>query len=77
MFGVRLPGDSRMIVAKHPDGRIVLLAKEHGLQPLLKTDGVWGPALISGEELNDFLSVRNENERAQILSDALLNRSVT
>jgi hypothetical protein len=48
-----------MICAKHPDGRIVLMASEHNLKPMLfypKSEN-WEAAKISEEELNDFIQI--------------------
>lgn len=59
-----------MIVGRHPDGRVLLMAKEHTLKPLLKSEGKWGPATISGRELDEFDEVLDEEERAAILAEA-------
>lgn len=48
------------------------MAKEHGLKPMLRSKaGKWGPAKISGEELDDFVEVRVEGERKALLEEGL------
>ena len=67
-----------MIVARHPDGRVILMAQEHGLKPMLRgADGTWTAANISGGELQDFLKVRSESERKKILHEGLQKASRT
>jgi len=59
-----------MIVARHPDGRVILMAQEHGLKPMLRgADGTWTEATITGGELQEFIKVRSESERQSILRD--------
>ena len=61
-----------MICAKHPDGRIVLMAMESNLKPMIfyPQSENWEPAHITGEELNDFISIRDQNLIKLFLADA-------
>lgn len=62
-----------MIVGKHPDGRIVVLAREHGLKPMERVQqggkSVWKLCDLTGEELNEFVSV-SAADAAALLSEA-------
>ena len=62
-----------MICAKHPDGRIILMARESNLKPMLfyPQGKNWESALISGEELNDFVSIRDKSLVNLLLIDAI------
>ncbi len=65
-----------MIIGQHPtDKRIVLMAQEHNLKPMIYHAGIsspsWGPANISGEELNDFVRIKDQNLINSILKSAL------
>lgn len=62
-----------MIIAQHPeDKRIVLMAKEHNLKPMVKSsEGKWGVSHITGRELSDFIRIQDNNLRLSILEDAL------
>jgi hypothetical protein len=61
-----------MICVKHKDGRIILMAAENNLKPMLfyPQSKNWEPALISGEELNDFSDIRDTNLVNLLLTDA-------
>lgn len=59
-----------MICAEHEDGRIVLMASEQNLKPMILDFGGWGPASISGEELNEFTRLDNPNIIEVILESA-------
>jgi len=61
-----------MICAKHLDGRIILMASEHNLKPMLfyPQGANWEPAYITGEELNDFSDIRDEKLVKLLLADA-------
>ena len=60
-----------MIVGEHTDGRVVLMASEHNLKPMILDFGGWGPASISGEELNEFTRLDNPNIIHALLESAL------
>jgi hypothetical protein len=49
-----------MICGKHKDGRIILMAREHNLKPMIfyPQSENWEPANISDEELNDFNEIK-------------------
>lgn len=63
----------KMIVAKHPDGRILLMANEFKLKSIIKQNNIWIPATMTGEELNEFTYIDDKKEQLIILKDALLN----
>jgi hypothetical protein len=62
-----------MIVGRHPDGRIVLLAKEHGLDVAFRNnDGHWYTAtIVTGAQLDHFARIMNKAEQEQVLKEAL------
>lgn len=61
-----------MIIGKDDEGRIILMASERGLKPVLRSkDGIWGPAKISGRELDEFTEVTDDSERHKLLAEAL------
>ncbi len=66
-----------MIIGKDDEGQIVLMASEHGLEPLLRdAKGVWGPCNVTGYELGEFFSeVHDEAEREALLAEALKQKT--
>lgn len=61
-----------MIIAKSPDGRTVAMISEYGLPPLVRSaEGVWGTGSITGEELSDFITVMDVEERLAIVRDVM------
>lgn len=60
------------IIGKHEDGRILVMARHHFLAPMIKKGnrGKWGPAKISGREVDEFDEVTDYTERDEILRDA-------
>lgn len=69
-------GKWQMIVGKHSDGRILLMVREFNLKPIFKQNNVWGPATMTGEELNEFDTINDKTEQLAILKDALLNYKI-
>ncbi len=60
-----------MIIAEHEDGRIVLMASEYNLKPMLLLGGKWGKALISGYELDEFSEISAPKLIKKILASGL------
>lgn len=61
-----------MIIAKHPDGRILLMASELGLRPtmLKQIDETWHiepMPRITGSEVDEFKIVTDPKEREDIV----------
>ena len=62
-----------MIVGRHAhDGRVILLAKDRGLEPMLRSkEGRWHVAKVADSELDAFVRVMNKVEQEQLLQEAL------
>ena len=52
-----------MVIGKHPDGRICLLAHEFNIMKMMVRSpaGQWHQQNLSAEELNDFVVIRDFN----------------
>ncbi len=63
-----------MIAAKDSSGRILLMAKEHNLKPLLREiDGTWNETVLTGDDLDHFALIQEKTELDNILKEALEN----
>jgi len=63
-----------MIADKDSDRRIILMAKEHNIKPLLsEIDGTWNETIITGYDLNYFVLIQDKTELDNILKEALEN----
>lgn len=60
-----------MLVAKHPDGRVLLVAAETCLPPMVKrSDGKWSLEEKLDGDVDRFKAVVDRTERLKILSSA-------
>lgn len=67
----------KMIIGQHEtDKRIIIMASEHNLKPMIYHAGIsspsWGPANISGKELDEFDDIEDEALIKSILKSALM-----
>ena len=63
-----------MVVGKCDEGRIIVMAHERGLKPMLRhPDGLWGPPKVSGKDLDDFTLIEGEEAEA-LFQEAFANR---
>lgn len=64
---------SIVVVVKHADGRVVILAKEHGLKPMewapVGGNWQWQPCTLGMDALDDFVRV-DATEAKKLLSQA-------
>lgn len=62
-----------MICGKHVDGRIVLMAKEYNLMPMIffPQSTTWERAVITGEELSEFTQIQDSYLVSLLLTDAI------
>lgn len=59
-----------MVIGKHPDGRIFLMAHESGVPAMIRQDGKWEKKELGAEELMEFTPVRDNETRLSLLDEA-------
>jgi hypothetical protein len=60
-----------MIAGRHKDGRIVLMAHEEGLPPLVQSsDGSWSIEAPDPDELSEFSAITDSRARRRLVEAA-------
>lgn len=63
-----------MIIGQHPDGRIALLAREHGIPHAVYSpeNNQWSEKIVlTGEELSSFIRITEKKQQQSLLQQAI------